>query len=168
MPSLFDQFMNRFFHRMFKTFKLKFIDFAKTEFKFKCIDFVKVKFKFNFELIDFAKDEFKFKFINNSWADSNPKFKFNPTQVKSQRAYLCVIAPGDTVFRGNVAAASSRWQHCFRFDGPEIWTLNFPLQRQTRYSSTNWLGEPMVWASELRAIDVAQTTTVVCFLSNKN
>ena len=62
-------------------FKLKFIDFEKTKFKF--IDFKKPKVKFKF--IDFAKAEFKFKFkfINNSWVDSNSKFKIqiqsNPT-----------------------------------------------------------------------------------------
>ena len=49
------------------------------KFKFKFIDFEKTKFKFKF--IDFAKVEFKFQFIHNSWADSNSKFKFNPTLV---------------------------------------------------------------------------------------
>ena len=33
---------------------------------------------------------------------------------------------------------ASRWQHCFRFDQPEISTSNIPLQRRTRYPSTNW------------------------------
>ena len=60
------------FFLIFK-FKFKFIDLKKTKFKF--IDFEKTKFKF----IDFAKVEFKIKFMNNSWADSNSKFKFNLT-----------------------------------------------------------------------------------------
>ena len=51
--------------------KIKFIECLIKTFKF--IDFTKTKFKF----IDVAKVEFKF--INNSWADSNSKFKFNPT-----------------------------------------------------------------------------------------
>ena len=65
----------------FLIFKFKFIDFEKIKFKF--IDFKKPKFKFidfeksKFKFIDFAKVEFKF--INNLWADSNSKFKFNPT-----------------------------------------------------------------------------------------
>ena len=36
-------------------------------------------------------------------------------------------------FWRNVAAVASRWQHCVRFDRPEIWTSeDLPLQRQTR------------------------------------
>ena len=71
----------------FLIFKFKFIDFEKIKFEFKFIDFKKTKFKFidfekskfKFKFIDFAKVEFKFKFINNLRADSNSKFKFNPT-----------------------------------------------------------------------------------------
>ena len=113
-----------------------------------------------------------------SWANkvSNYQIKSFIILAEPRRSVLrvcwghfLVIAPGQhSFFWRIVLAVASHWQHCFRFDGPEIWTLDFPLQRQTRYSFTNWLVEPMVWASELRAIDVAQTTIVVCFLSNKN
>ena len=34
-------------------------------------------------------------------------------------------------FWRNVAAVASRWQHCVRFDRPEIWTSDLPLQRRT-------------------------------------
>ena len=67
----------------FEKIKFKFIDFQKPKFKLKFIDFEKSKLKFiDFEksklkFIDFAKVEFKF--INNLLADSNSKFKFNPT-----------------------------------------------------------------------------------------
>ena len=30
------------------------------------------------------------------------------------------------------------WQHCVRFDGPEIWTFDLPLQIWTRLCSTKW------------------------------
>ena len=40
-------------------------------------------------------------------------------------------------FRRNVAAVPSRWQHCVRFHWPGIWTSDLPLQRRTRYCSTN-------------------------------
>ena len=82
---------------LFLIFKFKFIDCEKTEFKFidfekskfKFIDFEKSKFKFKF--IDFEKSKFKFidfekvesKFINNSWTDSNSKFKFNATLLRA-------------------------------------------------------------------------------------
>ena len=50
-----------------------------------------------------------------------------------------VIAPGQhSSFRRNVAVVSSRWQRCIRFDRPDIWTSDLPLQRRTRYHSTNW------------------------------
>ena len=39
--------------------------------------------------------------------------------------------------RRNAAAVASRWKHCVRFDQFEIWTSNLPLQRKTRYRSTN-------------------------------
>ena len=41
-----------------------------------------------------------------------------------------------SLFR-NVATVASRWQHCVRFDRPEIWTSDLPLQRRTCYHSTN-------------------------------
>ena len=48
-------------------------------------------------------------------------------------AHLLVIAPKQhSSFRRNVAEVASRWQHCVRFDRPEIWTLDLPLQRRTR------------------------------------
>ena len=40
-------------------------------------------------------------------------------------------------FGRNVATMVSRWQRCVRFDRPEIWTSDLPLQRRTRYRSTN-------------------------------
>ena len=46
-----------------------------------------------------------------------------------------VIAPGQhSSIWWNV---ESRWQHCVRFDRPEIWTSDLPFQRRTRYRSTN-------------------------------
>ena len=33
---------------------------------------------------------------------------------------------------------ASRWQHYVRFERPEIWTSHLPLQKRTRYRSTNW------------------------------
>ena len=54
-------------------------------------------------------------------------------------AHLRVIGPGQhSSFWRNVAAVASRWQHCVRFDRPEIWTSDLPLQRRTRYRSTSW------------------------------
>ena len=54
-------------------------------------------------------------------------------------AHLRVTAPGQhSSFRRNVAAVASCWQHCVRFDRPEIRTSDLPLQRRTRYRSTNW------------------------------
>ena len=42
-------------------------------------------------------------------------------------------------FRRNVIAVASRWQHCLRFERPEIWTwLDLPLQRRMGYCSTTW------------------------------
>ena len=44
-----------------------------------------------------------------------------PKRVTSWRAYLRVVAPGQhSSFRRKVAAVASRWQHCVRFDWPEI------------------------------------------------
>ena len=45
------------------------------------IHFKKTKFKVKFKFMEFSKFVLKFKFIKNSWADSNSKFKFNPTLV---------------------------------------------------------------------------------------
>ena len=54
------------------------------------------------------------------------------------RANFRVIAPGQhNSFQRNVAAVASRWQHRVQFDRPEIWTSDLPLQRRTRYRSTN-------------------------------
>ena len=54
-------------------------------------------------------------------------------------AHFHVIAPGQHSFFGkNVAAVANRWQHCAQFDRPEICTSDLPLQRRTRYRSTNW------------------------------
>ena len=47
-------------------------------------------------------------------------------------------ARATSFFRRNVAAVASRWQHCVRFDRPEIKTPDLPLQRQTCYRSANW------------------------------
>ena len=41
------------------------------------------------------------------------------------------------LFKKYVAAAAGRWQRRIRFDRSEIWTADLPLQRQTRYRSTN-------------------------------
>ena len=54
-------------------------------------------------------------------------------------AHLRVIAPGQhSVFRRNVIAVESRWQHCVQFDRPETSSSDLPLQRPTRYRSINW------------------------------
>ena len=40
------------------------------------------------------------------------------------------LRPGNTApFRRNVAAVARRWQHCVRFDRPEIWTSDLPLAK---------------------------------------
>ena len=58
---------------------------------------------------------------------------------KFEGTHLRVIAPRQySFFQRNVEAVASRWQDYVRFDWPEIWTLDLPLQRQTRYHSTNW------------------------------
>ena len=104
----------------------KSIDFKKTKFKFKFIDCEKTKFKFKF--IDFAK--VKFKFINNSWADSNSKFKFDPTPTfhakdsrkilqfapsKSQsRRRRCVLAHHRCVIYQQLKLLESRIRPCAR------------------------------------------------------
>ena len=40
-------------------------------------------------------------------------------------------------FRRTVPAVTRRWQHCVQFDRPEIRSSDLPLERRTRYSSTN-------------------------------
>ena len=61
-------------------------------------------------------------------------------------AHLRVIAPGQhRSFWRNVAAVASRWQHCAQFDRPEIWTSDLPLQRRTRYRSTKWITNKLLW-----------------------
>ena len=53
-------------------------------------------------------------------------------------AHLRVIGPGQhSFFRRYVAKVESRWQHCVQFDRPEVETLDLPLQKGTRYRSTN-------------------------------
>ena len=55
-------------------------------------------------------------------------------------AHLLVIAPGQhSSFPRNVAEVANRWQHCVRFDRPEIWTLDLLLQRRTRDLSLDGL-----------------------------
>ena len=44
-----------------------------------------------------------------------------PKRVTTFRAHPRIIAPGQHNFiRRNIAAVASRWQHCVRFDRPEI------------------------------------------------
>ena len=78
-------------------------------------------------------------------------------QIKSIKSFLstCCITPkrvtswrGPSLphctceqlgfFRRNAAAVASRWQHCVQFDRPEVWNSDLPLQKRTRYRSTNW------------------------------
>ena len=59
-------------------------------------------------------------------------------RVTSWGAHLLVIAPAQhSSFQRNVATMAHRWQLCVRFDWPEIWTLNVPLQRRKHCRSTN-------------------------------
>ena len=61
-----------------------------------------------------------------------------PKRVTSWWSHLRVIAPGQHgFFRRIVVAVPCPWQHCVRFDRPEIWTSDLPLQKQTCYRSTN-------------------------------
>ena len=54
-------------------------------------------------------------------------------------ADLSVIVSGQQrLFQRNVAAATSLWRRCVQSDRPKIWTSDLPLQRRTRYPSTNW------------------------------
>ena len=41
-------------------------------------------------------------------------------------------------FWRNIAVVVIHWQHCVWFNWPEIWTSNLPLQRRTRYRSSQW------------------------------
>ena len=63
-----------------------------------------------------------------------------PKRVTSLREPISrVIAPGQrSFFPRNVAAVASHWQHCIRFNRPEIWISDHPLQKQPRYRLTNW------------------------------
>ena len=64
--------------------------------------------------------------------------RHNVKQICPVRFY--VFAPEQhSFFRRHAGAVASRWQHCVSFDRPEIWTSDLPLQRRTRYQSTNWL-----------------------------
>ena len=47
-------------------------------------------------------------------------------------------------FRRNVAAVSSHWHHCVRFDRLKIWASDLSIQRRTRYRWTNWPVEKFV------------------------
>ena len=52
-------------------------------------------------------------------------------------AHLCIFAPGQhSSFRRNFAAVAGSWQHCVRFELPEIWTSC--SRDETRYRLTNW------------------------------
>ena len=52
----------------------------------------------------------------------------------------CHYACGQhSFFWRNIAARASPWQHGVRFNGTEMWTTDFPLQRRTCYRSTNWV-----------------------------
>ena len=57
-----------------------------------------------------------------SWRGPSPRHCARATQLLSKKC----------------RSGGSRWQHCVRFDRPEIWTSDLPLQRRTRYRSTNW------------------------------
>ena len=87
-------------------------------------------------------------------------------------AHLQVISPADnSSFRRNVTAFASRWQHCARFDRPEIWTSDLLLQRQTPYRSTNWPviysfidTHNMIFYCRLRPLSYPQTDVfLICF-----
>ena len=77
------------------------------------------------------------------FVDSANQIKFHYTcyntskRVTSLQVHLRVISPGQhSSFWRNVAEVVSRRQHCVRFDLPEIWTWDLPLQRRMRYRST--------------------------------
>ena len=65
-----------------------------------------------------------------------------PKRVTSlRRSISASLRPGNTAFfQRNVVAVASRWQHCVRFDRPDIWTSDLSLQRRRRFRSTNWQG----------------------------
>ena len=48
------------------------------------------------------------------------------------------LADKHSSFQKNIAAVSNRCQHWVRYDRPEIWTPNPPIQRRTRNGSTSW------------------------------
>ena len=50
-----------------------------------------------------------------------------------------IIAPGQhSSFRRNVVAEASCWQHCVRFDRPEIQISGLPFYELALYRLTNW------------------------------
>ena len=52
---------------------------------------------------------------------------------------------------------TSRRQYCVRFDWPEIWTSDLPLQKRTRYRSTKPSSlEREVWGSNLGPVNRTQ------------
>ena len=59
------------------------------------------------------------------------------TSLRGLSPRYCARAPLSS-FRRNVAAVASCWQHCVRLYWLEIWTSDLPLQKRTRYRSTNW------------------------------
>ena len=75
-------------------------------------------------------------------------------------AHLRVIAPGQhrSIWRNVDAAVASRWQHCVQFDPPKIRTSDLPLERRTRYRSTEWITVQI--SSCGTADDVASNTSV--------
>ena len=59
---------------------------------------------------------------------------------------LRVIAPWQhNPFWRNVATVASCWHHYIRFNRPEIWTSDLPLQWRTRYRSTYWPVLKLKW-----------------------
>ena len=72
---------------------------------------------------------------------------FTPKRVTSWRGpYPRHCTDGQhSSFRRNAVAVASRWQHCVRFDRPEIWTSDLSLQRQTRYRLTNLTCAGIIW-----------------------
>ena len=61
---------------------------------------------------------------------------------RAQVRLSAFLAPGQhSSFWTIVTMVANRWQHCVWFDRPEIWISDLPLQKRTRYRSTNWLVE---------------------------
>ena len=49
------------------------------------------------------------------------------------------LRPVKTAFFQEMVRVANRWQLCLRYDRLEIWFSDLPLQRRTRYRTTNWL-----------------------------